>query len=211
MGEMVKIDFNPHASALASEVRHRRIIRCATEAFLSNGYAATAVEDIAIQANVGKPTIYRLFKDKFGLATAVMRELASDMQRACQSAVDMDAEPEECFVKLGVTYIRWMMENVGKTHHFAYLRLLMEMSGPYPEFAQEWREAGGNATAVPLTKYIEKRQQSGEMLGFDASFIASQFIGSVYHTAQSIVSENEFNRSIDLTRKKVQLFLRGCL
>ena len=210
MMEVAKIEPKVYSSSLEFDWREQQIILCATEAFLSKGYAAANVEDIANKANVGKPTIYRIFDDKYGLATAVLQYLANDLEKACRSAIDMDADPEECLVKLGITYIRWMKKSIGKTHNYAILRLLTEMSGPFPEFTQIWREAGSRATAIPLSEYISARMESGELVGDDPFFIASQFMGSVYHTAQSVLSENDFNSDIDLTRKKVQLFLGGC-
>ena len=208
--EKAKVEPKVHSTSLEFDWRQHQIIRCAVEAFLSKGYAAANVEDIANKANVGKPTIYRLFNDKYGLATYALQYLANDLERACRSAIDMDADPEECLVKLGITYIRWMKESIGKTHNYAVIRLLTEMSGPFPEFTKIWREAGSRATAIPLSEYIKARIESGEMVGDDPFFIACQFMGSVYHTSQSVVSENEFNSDIDLTRKKVQLFLGGC-
>ena len=199
-----------HSSSIEWQARRRRIILHATESFLLNGYTGTSLDDVAVQAGVGKPTIYQIFKDKYGLSAAVLKDFCTDLERACGSAIDMDSPPEECLVKLGETYTRWMLESVGKTHRYAVSRLLLEVSGPHPDFAQVWREEHNKALFFPLSEYIKRRIEIGDMIGDDPYFIAAQFMGSVYHPANSLIAENDFNRNIALIRKKVQLFLRGC-
>jgi AcrR family transcriptional regulator len=210
MMERAEIESEAHSLSLARSVRRYRIIQCATEAFLSKGYAATVMEDIANAAGVGKPTIYKFFDDKYGLATAVLKSLADDLEKTCQTAIDMDANPEECLVKLGDTYILWMLRIIGKTRYYAVVRLLLEMAGPYPQFVQLWRDKRNKALFFPLSNYIKKQIDAGVMIGDDPHFIAAQFIGSVYHAVNSVAAENDFNSNVALTRRKVQLFLRGC-
>lgn len=207
----MKIVPPPYAcTTIEEDARHRRILRYATEAFLSNGYAGTSVENIAIDASVSKLTIYRTFTDKLGLATAVMLELSNSLERDCRTAIDMEASPEECLTSLALTYIRWMNRGVGRTHNFEFLRLLMEMCGSHPEVARAWIDSNRNVIAKPLTKYISKRIEAGDMWGEDPYLIAVQFMGSIYHPSQSIVAVNAFNDDIELTRRKVRLFLAGC-
>jgi TetR/AcrR family transcriptional repressor of mexJK operon len=190
--------------------RYRRIIRYATEAFLSSGYAGTSVEDVAIRASVSKPTIYRLFNDKFGLATAVIEDLANSLEIDCRSAINMDSPPEECLVNFAVTYIAWMNKTVGKTFHYEFMRLMIEMSSSHPDFSDAWIRAYTRAVTVPLAEYIGIRIGRGDIAsGEDPSFIATQFVVSVFRSAQSIVARGTFQKDVESTKRKVRLFVRG--
>jgi TetR/AcrR family transcriptional repressor of mexJK operon len=198
-------------SSILDDVRHRRIILRATESFLSKGYAGTSVEDIAIDAGVSKPTIYRIFDDKLGLAMAVLEELSRGLELDCRYIIDAQGDIEDCMVKFADKYIQWMHRSVGKAHHYEIMRLMIELSGTHPDVARVWRDASSRAVVMPLAEYIQRRIEAGEMYGGEDSFlIASQFVGSVFRPSQSIVAENRFNRDPDWTRRKVRLFLRGC-
>jgi TetR/AcrR family transcriptional repressor of mexJK operon len=204
----MKIDAKPPPCP-SMDVRYGRIIRRATEAFLLNGYAATSVEDIAIEAGVSKPTIYRLVTDKYGLANAVLQGVADSLESDCRKAIDMEAPLEDCLVKFTVAYISWMKKKIGKAHNYDYLRLLMEMSGTNPEFSNRWIEASRRSVVIPLTEYISQRIKLGDFEPEEPIFIASQFIKSAYQSAQSVLSENIYNEDLSLTRRKVRMFLRG--
>jgi AcrR family transcriptional regulator len=204
----VKIDLRAGTS-LMDDARHRRILRCATEAFLVYGYVGTSVENIAIDASVSKLTIYRLFVDKAGLATAVLEGLCESLERELRTAIDMDASPEDCLVKVGVAFHRWMNRSVGKGHHYAILRLLIDVSPSHPEVVKAWVESCNKVIYYPITEYIGKCIERGEISGEDPYFIASRFFSDAFHSAQAMLSDNSYNREEMMTRK-VRMFLRGC-
>jgi TetR/AcrR family transcriptional repressor of mexJK operon len=189
--------------------RYHRIIRCATEAFLLNGYAATSVEDIAIEASVSKPTIYKMVGDKYALATTVLENLAAGLENECRRALDMDEELENCLVKFAIAYIDWMNRRIGKTNNFAFLRLLVEMSSQHPECSKMWVDMSKTCVSGPLSEYIAKRMALGEFIEEEPLFIASQFIRMVYHSAESILAQNLHTTDVEQTRRKIRLFLGG--
>lgn len=207
---------DPETLGYSDHMRYRRILRHATQAFLTHGYAGTAVEDIAIDANVSKVTIYRLFVDKLGLATDVLHDLSSSLEMHCRHAIDMAAPAEECLVHFGVTYVKWMIKNIGTTHHYAVSRLLMEMSTSHPDFAHSWVESHTRVIVLPLSQYIQKRIELGELSGEeDSFFMAAQFLGNLIHTPGIIVLNHNLAIAYNvddiaaLVKRKVRLFLRG--
>jgi TetR/AcrR family transcriptional repressor of mexJK operon len=212
---------NTRAQACPSpldDARYGRILQRATQAFLSQGYAGTSVETVAIDAGVSKLTIYGLFGDKLGLATAVLQDLERSLEAAVRSAIDMEASAEDCLVNLGSTYVRWMTKDIGRgTHHYAISRLLLEMSSTHREFSASWVDSNKRLIQVPLADYIGNSIRQGYALEEDSLFIASQFFGAIFNPAQIIVTENGSPRSFneadidDLVRRKVRLFLRGCI
>lgn len=55
--------------------RRAEILQAARECFLQFGYAKTSLDDIARRANISRPLIYRKFKNKDDIFTAVIEEL----------------------------------------------------------------------------------------------------------------------------------------
>ena len=53
--------------------RRRRLLESAMEEFLSSGFAATRVEDVAARAGIAKGTVYLYCKDKEELFAEAVR------------------------------------------------------------------------------------------------------------------------------------------
>jgi len=211
-------DALPGSNALtpASDLRAPRILRCATLLFLSHGYANTSVEDVAIDACVGKPTIYRLFQDKLGLATAVLENLIRGLEADCRSTIDVEAPPEECLVNFGVAYVRWMMKSIGKAHHYECIRLAMEMADSYPDFSRRWTDSLRQAIIMPLSDYIKRQIEVGNLAAIDDPFfMAGQFMAHILHiSVLKVDSKNHLGvygetDIEDFVKRRVAFYLHG--
>lgn len=195
--------------SLSMEWRHHRIVQCATEAFLTNGFAGTSVEDVAIMASVGKPTIYKMIGDKHELAKVVLIGLAESLENECRRAIDPDVPLEDCLLKFAMTYINWMNGRVGKANKYGCLRLLVEMSSQYPEIVSLWVDLSRRCLSGSLSDYFKVRIDMGELIDEDPLFIASQFIRTVYYSAESILAKNLYVTDVAQTRRKIRMFLGG--
>jgi AcrR family transcriptional regulator len=204
-----KMDVESETSPLNVDYRYHRIIQCATEAFLANGYAGTSVEDIAIMASVSKPTIYKMIGDKYDLAKAVLLELASSFENDCRRAIDLDATLETCLLKFAMAYISWMNWQVGKTNNYGCVRLLVEMSSQHPEIPEMWVDLSRKGVSGVLSEYIKKRIELGDFMEEDPLFIAAQFIRTIYYASESIMAKDLYVTDISQTRRKIRMFLRG--
>jgi len=198
----------PFQRTFEDDARHRRILRHATVAFLTHGYAGASIENIAFDAGVSKLTLYRLFAGKLDLATAVMRELADSLEKELR-AVDIAAPPEDWLTNFGVAYVRWMSKPLGKTHHFAILRLLVEMSGPHPEVNILWIETTKKISSTTLVEYIRTHFDSNKFAGEDADFIGNQFLSCLYQPIYSVVVNNTVIPDPQEIRRRVRFFLRA--
>lgn len=203
------MDLKADSYELSIDRRYRRIVRCATEAFLSNGYAGTSVEDVAIEASVSKPTIYKMVGDKYELAKLVLENLANSLGNECRNAIDPDLSLEECLFKFAMTYINWMNGRVGKTNNYGCLRLILEMSSQHPEVASTWVELSRQSVSGSLCEYISGRMVLGEFVDEEPLFIASQFIRTVYYSAESIMAKDLYITDVEQTRRKIRMFLNG--
>jgi AcrR family transcriptional regulator len=64
---------------LPRSARRRQLLAAAQEVFVSNGYHAAAMDDIAIRAGVSKPVLYQHFPGKLELYLALLDTHAEDM------------------------------------------------------------------------------------------------------------------------------------
>src|SRR5687768_17091811 len=68
---------DPAPQGRSASKRHA-ILAAAIDAFVSDGFAATSMDDVARAASVSKPTIYHHFGDKEGLFRAAIRSALAD-------------------------------------------------------------------------------------------------------------------------------------
>ena len=65
-------------------LREETIISAAKKLFCAKGYMKTTMDEIAIEAEISKPTVYQYFKNKddlyFSLALPILQRLVSDME-----------------------------------------------------------------------------------------------------------------------------------
>lgn len=64
--------------------RRVRLIGAASRVFARNGYEQSSMDDIAAEAGIGKPTIYRYFEGKAALFTAVFEDALDRLEDALQ-------------------------------------------------------------------------------------------------------------------------------
>lgn len=77
----------------AGEELDRKIMNVATQAFLTDGYAATSVDTIAKTVGCSKPTIYRRYPSKEDLFKAVMHNRCKRLFEVAQEAEFSSREP----------------------------------------------------------------------------------------------------------------------
>src|SRR5438067_11906047 len=67
-------DTRPRSSRLPRHERRRQLLDAALEVFVSQGYHAAAMDDIAERAGVSKPVLYQHFPGKHELYSALLDE-----------------------------------------------------------------------------------------------------------------------------------------
>src|SRR6266536_1685892 len=93
----------------AGEVE-RRILDAACEVFLEKGLAGATVDEIAVRARAGKPTIYARFAGKEALFTAVvMRNVTANVARFQAAHVPSGASIEERLASVAVIILHWVL------------------------------------------------------------------------------------------------------
>ena len=94
----------PRRQARAEESK-RRVAACARELFVTRGYAATAVDDIAAAAGVGRRSIYDTFGNKRGILFALLGELAVAEEAELNAAIEASAGDAVTQLRLAIEFV----------------------------------------------------------------------------------------------------------
>ncbi len=86
------------------ETRRAELVEAAVEAIRAHG-AGVGMEDIAAQAGVSKPILYRHFADRADLWLAVGRRVNDELLTAMSSALLVDRPPRETIAAVVDTYL----------------------------------------------------------------------------------------------------------
>src|SRR5512138_2796670 len=88
-------DTRPRSSRLPRHERRRQLLDAALEVFVSQGYHAAAMDDIADRAGVSKPVLYQHFPGKLELYLALLDESAEKLTAIVRDALSSTTENRE--------------------------------------------------------------------------------------------------------------------
>jgi AcrR family transcriptional regulator len=113
----------PQATVTRVEARKREkvaaIFNAAEDLFLSRGYHATTIDEVARKAGVSVGSVYVYFGNKEGVCLALLDKALEVQERYLLEAAEPADDPETALRKLGRAYLRFFLEHPG------YFRLLM--------------------------------------------------------------------------------------
>lgn len=75
------------AGRMSRVARRAQLLRLARQVFVSQGFHATSMDDIADSAGVSKPVLYQHFSSKLALYQALLDESAAEMVRRVEQAI----------------------------------------------------------------------------------------------------------------------------
>ncbi|NYI07212.1 TetR/AcrR family transcriptional regulator [Allostreptomyces psammosilenae] len=134
-------------TAQAQETR-AEIARAARRLFVSQGWAATTVRDVAREARVSVPTVYASYGNKTGLALALAdaADLSADASRMLAELEAPAANPERQLAAMAA-YDRRLFERAGDV-----ITLVREAGRTEPELATLYRDARrrGDGTRIQV-------------------------------------------------------------
>ena len=131
----------------AQETR-AEIARAARRLFVTRGWAATTVRDVAREAGVSVPTVYAAYGSKTGLARALAdsADLSADGPRLV-AELEATTEPSRQLAAMA-SYDRRLFEQAGEI-----IALAREAGRTEPELADTYREARRRADETRLAVF----------------------------------------------------------
>lgn len=155
---------------LEGEVEER-ILDAARKVFLEHGFEGSSVDQIAVAARAGKPTIYARIGDKRALFNAVvMRDVVGRIAQF-KSDVSTDGTIEERLVRVAIAMLHWTLES----DRMALLRLAIAEVNRFPEIASQVSQNAqqlSTQVAVGFLGEMAKTDEIGQLPGFTPERIA---------------------------------------
>ena len=96
---------------LSKSARRTQLLAAAKTVFVTQGYHAAAMDDIAVRAGVSKPVLYQHFPSKLELYLDLLSESASEMVRLVREALTASTDNHERVDNAVAAYFTFVADN----------------------------------------------------------------------------------------------------
>jgi AcrR family transcriptional regulator len=151
--------------------KREAILRIAYQAFLTDGYAATSMAEIARQVGGSKATLYNYFKSKEELFTAVVDEKCQDIQdMVFDAALALDDLPK-ALTQLGDRFVHVVL----REDSIATFRLITAEAARFPELGRAFYSSGPRRSKEVLSDFFRRAIADGHLGSHDPMTMAGRF------------------------------------
>jgi AcrR family transcriptional regulator len=136
-----------------------RILNAARKVFLERGFEGSSVDEIALAARSGKPTIYARIGDKRALFTAVvMRDVVGRIAQF-KTEVPTGGTIEERLARVAIAVLDWILDN----ERMALMRLAVAEVNRFPELASTVSRTAQQLSAEVAARFLGEMAQTDEI------------------------------------------------
>ena len=96
---------------LSRSARRTQLLAAAKTVFVTQGYHAAAMDDIAVRAGVSKPVLYQHFPSKLELYLDLLGESAAEMVRLVRAALNATSDNHERVDNAVAAYFTFVADN----------------------------------------------------------------------------------------------------
>jgi AcrR family transcriptional regulator len=146
-------DARPRSSRLPRHERRRQLLEAALEAFVSRGYHAAAMDEIAERAGVSKPVLYQHFPGKLELYLALLDESVDNLVDTVRDALSSTTDNKQ---RVAATFSAYFEYVAGKGQAF---RLVFESDLSNEAAVRDRIERGQRECAALISEVV--RQDAG--------------------------------------------------
>lgn len=202
-----------HRTSDTGDARRLRILYAASNEFLTKGFEAANLDDVALSAGVGKATIYKYFHDKSDLFMHCVLDAVTQAAAPLRQVLDADGPIEDILRQFAALHISRMIQPVfGGRPFYEMARTLVGASISHADLARQSKSVFRQNLGVPLVEFFKAKIARGEVRG-DAGFLTEHFTQIIFFT-NSVILEPETaphpDEIDDLAFRSVDLFLNGC-
>ena len=185
------------ARAEMIEDTRARLIASARQAFATQGYANTSMDDFTARAGLTRGALYHHFGDKKGLLAAVVAQLDSEMDARLQHITDQAQDPWAGFCERCRTYLR--MAQDGEIQ-----RIVLQ------DAPAVLGDSGDQQHCVAsLSQLLEALMQAGVVHPVPSQALAQLINGSLVSTALWIARDADPDARLKEGLLGLELLLRG--
>jgi AcrR family transcriptional regulator len=160
------------ASADEDSAKRRQIIEGARAMFLSQGFDAASMNDIARAAGVSKGTLYVYFKHKEQLFEAIVQEECNAQAEGIFDLDPDDHDVEAVLTRLGLAYVRFLC----RPEKASAIRTVIAIAERMPELGRRFYESGPARGIARLAAYIAAQVEAGVLVVEDSEIAAAQLM-----------------------------------
>jgi AcrR family transcriptional regulator len=175
-------DARPRSSRLPRPERRRQLLDAALEVFVSQGYHAAAMDEIAERAGVSKPVLYQHFPSKLELYLALLDQSVDELLETVRGALRSTTDNRQRVAATFSAYFEYM-ESEGQAY-----RLVFESDLGNEEAVRDRLERGQHECAEMISQMV--RQDAG-LDDDEAHLVSVGMVGLAQVTARYWLSTRE--------------------
>lgn len=178
---------------LEYERRHQEILEAAIRLFNARGYAVATTAEIAREADISEPTLYRHFKNKKDLFIACFESITEELLSAYREVYRNTRDDERGYLK-GVTkvYLDFVANNPHKSMFLVHLLSYRDD----PEFDIIFKDFM-DRSIEGVRRILESAKKKGILKSkIDISILAGMFVNQ-YFTVVSLMEFVELSNISD--------------
>jgi AcrR family transcriptional regulator len=159
--------------------KRRQIVAGAMQVFLTHGFDAASMGEIAKAAGVSKGTLYVYFKDKEALFDAIVGEVCVFQAENVFAFDPEDHDVATVLTRLGMNYVRLLCQ----PDRWSPVRAIIAIADRMPEMGRRFYEAGPAKGTALLSAYLKAQADAGALSDLDdAEVAAAQFMEACHAT-----------------------------
>jgi AcrR family transcriptional regulator len=192
-----------------AEARPEEILEAALEEFVARGFEAARMEDIAKRAGLSKAAIYLYFPSKVALLEALIEAKVGPLAANVQQIAVMGAGDPLTALRMMATAAAFRLSD---PNLFAVPRLVIGISGRFPEIAKYYREHVVAKARGALESLIDAAKAKGQIRDVDTNAIVRAFIGPLFFEAMwthVLGGETALNEPQKLIEHQFDVLLSG--
>jgi AcrR family transcriptional regulator len=172
MSEVGVLERTAAAAGDEDSAKRRQIVDGARAVFLSQGFDAASMNDIARAAGVSKGTLYVYFRHKEQLFEAIVEQECEAQAEGIFDLDPNDHDVEAVLTRLGLAYVRFLC----RPEKASAIRIVIAIAERMPELGRRFYESGPARGIARLAAYIAAQVDAGVLVVEDSEIAAAQFM-----------------------------------
>jgi AcrR family transcriptional regulator len=166
------------ADGTEDTAKRRQIVDGARSVFMTRGFDAASMMDIAKAAGVSKGTLYVYFKDKDELFAAIVRGECVMQADGIFDFDHADHDVEAVLLRHGKNFVK----KIGDPARMSTWRTVIAIAERMPELGRRVYETGPAVGVAKLAAYLQAQVDAGVLAVDDCEIAAAQFIETCHAT-----------------------------
>jgi AcrR family transcriptional regulator len=159
--------------------KRRQIIEGARRVFLTQGFDAASMGEIARAGGVSKGTLYVYFENKERLFDAIVSQECQAHAESIFKFDPADHDIDAVLTRLGVAYVQFLCRPGGPS---STLRTVIAIAERMPEVGRHFYETGPAQGIALLASYLGAQVAAGVLAVEDCEIAAAQFMDACQST-----------------------------